>query len=384
MISDNIKKYRKENNLSQDELAEKLGVSRQSISLWETGQTQPTIENIIALARIFNVSTDEILDNVGGANVPEDDAPAKGKKKVWLILGIAAAAALIIGIVLTVVLLSGRNKAAPESGAESESASQSDSDATTESSALFETEESEKETESSVLPETAEPEKETESIVPAEPEPEPEPDDTPAYVAPAEDPGYAPENVTPPVTPEPVTTPLYVPPETTKAPEPEPFDLFTYCKDFAISKGRLNGDYCMYQQPATLYGGYEGEYFSISYWGDSNMVEFCLHCPLDETLSINFYLRMRGGYNHKYEYLSSRYFRSNGAPLRSASGYIDPLVFSDSYPLSCDEYVGSFDGQTAFLEESRVGMCDLIHCLKQFVAVENMTCGFSAFEFVNY
>ena len=54
MISDNIKKYRKENNLSQDELAEKLGVSRQSISLWETGQTQPTIENIIALARIFN------------------------------------------------------------------------------------------------------------------------------------------------------------------------------------------------------------------------------------------------------------------------------------------------------------------------------------------
>ena len=82
MISDNIKKYRKENNLSQDELAEKLGVSRQSISLWETGQTQPTIENIIALARIFNVSTDEILDNVGGANVPEDDAPAKGKKKV--------------------------------------------------------------------------------------------------------------------------------------------------------------------------------------------------------------------------------------------------------------------------------------------------------------
>ena len=98
MISDNIKKYRKENNLSQDELAEKLGVSRQSISLWETGQTQPTIENIIALARIFNVSTDEILDNVGGANVPEDEAPAKEKNKVWLILGIVAAAALIVTV----------------------------------------------------------------------------------------------------------------------------------------------------------------------------------------------------------------------------------------------------------------------------------------------
>ena len=367
MISDNIKKYRKDNNLSQDELAEKLGVSRQSISLWETGQTQPTIENIIALARIFNVSTDAILDNVGGANVPEEEVPAKKKKKKWLILGIIAAAVLVIGIVVAVVLLSGRHKAALKVGTESESSSQSES-------------ESESITESSTLFDTGESEKETETIAPAEPEP----DDTPVYVAPVENTDDTPAYVPPVVTPEPVTTPVYVPPETTKAPEPEPFDLFSYCKDFAISKGQLNGDYCMYQQPATLYGGYENEYFSISYWGDSNMVEFCLHCPLDDTYSINFYLRMRGGYNHKYEYLSSRYFRSNGASLRSASGYIDPYVFSDSYPLSCDEYVGSFDGQTAFMEESRIGMCDLIHCLKQFVAVENMSCGFSAFEFVNY
>ena len=257
MISDNIKKYRKENGLSQDELAEKLGVSRQSISLWETGQTQPTIENIIALARIFNVSTDAILDNVGGANVPEEEVPAKKK---WLSLGIIAAAVLVIGIVVTVVLLNGRNKAAPKDDADSESASQSDSDVITESNALFETGEPEKETESSVLSETEEPEKETGSIAPTEPEP----DDTPAYVAPEEDPVYTPENVTPSVTPEPVTTPVFVPPETSKVPEPEPFDLFSYCKDFAISKGQLNGDYCMYQQPATLYGGYEGEYFSIS------------------------------------------------------------------------------------------------------------------------
>lgn len=52
MISDNIRNYRKANNLSQDELAEKLGVSRQSISLWENGQTQPTLDNIIALLRL--------------------------------------------------------------------------------------------------------------------------------------------------------------------------------------------------------------------------------------------------------------------------------------------------------------------------------------------
>ena len=162
------------------------------------------------------------------------------------------------------------------------------------------------------------------------------------------------------------------------------FDLFSYCKNFAIKKGTLNGDYCIYQQPATRYGGYDNEYFSISYWSDSNMVEFCLHCPLSETYSHNFYLRMRGGYNKKYEYLSSKYYRDTGESLRSATGYIDPAVFSDSYPISCDKYEGSFDGQNEFMEESRVGICDLIRCLKEFVKVENMECNFSDFEFVSF
>ena len=140
----------------------------------------------------------------------------------------------------------------------------------------------------------------------------------------------------------------------------------------------------MYQQPASRYGGYNNEYFSISYWGDSDMVEFCLHCPLDDTLSINFYLRMRGGYDGKYEYLSSKYYRDNGQSLRSTTGMIDPSVFSDSYPLSCDLYEGSASGRDEFMEESRVGMCDLIRLLKNFVATEGMECGFSAFDFVNF
>lgn len=114
------------------------------------------------------------------------------------------------------------------------------------------------------------------------------------------------------------------------------------------------------------------------------MVEFCLHCPLSETYSHNFYLRMRGGYNKKYEYLSSKYFRDTGESLRSATGYIDPAVFSDSYPISCDKYEGSSDGQDEFMEESRVGMCDLIYCLKEFVKVEKMKCDFSDFDFVNF
>ena len=63
MLSDNIRYYRKRKEMSQDELAEQLGVSRQSISLWETGQTQPTIDNIIALTRLFGITSDELLSD---------------------------------------------------------------------------------------------------------------------------------------------------------------------------------------------------------------------------------------------------------------------------------------------------------------------------------
>ena len=61
MLGDKIRQHRKRNHLSQEELAEKLGVSRQSVSLWENNQTQPSIENIIVLSKLLGVSTDELL-----------------------------------------------------------------------------------------------------------------------------------------------------------------------------------------------------------------------------------------------------------------------------------------------------------------------------------
>lgn len=60
-ISEKIQHYRKSAGLSQEELAKNLLVSRQTISLWENGQTLPTIDNLIRLRDIFNVSLDDML-----------------------------------------------------------------------------------------------------------------------------------------------------------------------------------------------------------------------------------------------------------------------------------------------------------------------------------
>lgn len=60
-VGQKIQMYRKQLKMSQEELGQKLLVSRQTISLWEKDQTVPTIENLIRLREIFSVSVDDIL-----------------------------------------------------------------------------------------------------------------------------------------------------------------------------------------------------------------------------------------------------------------------------------------------------------------------------------
>ena len=60
-ISDKILNLRKENGLSQEAFAEKLGVSRQSVSKWESGTATPDIDKIVSMSELFGVSTDFLL-----------------------------------------------------------------------------------------------------------------------------------------------------------------------------------------------------------------------------------------------------------------------------------------------------------------------------------
>ena len=60
-ISEKLLYYRKSKGYSQEELAEKIGVSRQAVSKWERGESLPDSNNLIALSRLYSISIDELL-----------------------------------------------------------------------------------------------------------------------------------------------------------------------------------------------------------------------------------------------------------------------------------------------------------------------------------
>ena len=61
MLGQRILEIRSACNWSQVEIAKRLGVTKQTVSNWENGNIQPSIEMLIRLARLFNVSTDYLL-----------------------------------------------------------------------------------------------------------------------------------------------------------------------------------------------------------------------------------------------------------------------------------------------------------------------------------
>ena len=63
-IANRLVKLRKENGLSQEELAAKIGISRQAVSKWERAEASPDTDNLILLARLYGISLDALLATV--------------------------------------------------------------------------------------------------------------------------------------------------------------------------------------------------------------------------------------------------------------------------------------------------------------------------------
>lgn len=116
-LKERLAALRQEKGLSQVELAERLNVTRQAISKWETGTAVPSIDNLIGLSRLYGISLDDLLGNNtnGESDVPPmhtspTEGPAvkrKGNAR-WLI--IAVGAVLILGVLLAIMLHTARNE----------------------------------------------------------------------------------------------------------------------------------------------------------------------------------------------------------------------------------------------------------------------------------
>ena len=84
-FSDNLRQIRREQRLSQEELAERLKVSRQTVSKWEQGNGYPEVEKLLLLSEVLSVSLDRLMGGNTGAG-EEECASIKGSDQARRIL----------------------------------------------------------------------------------------------------------------------------------------------------------------------------------------------------------------------------------------------------------------------------------------------------------
>lgn len=97
-IADRIQTLRKSKGISQEELADKIGVSRQAVSKWESGQSAPDIEKIILLSEFFGVTTDFLLK---GIKPVAEETKSKPDARIFALAGTAIN---FIGLVVAIMI----------------------------------------------------------------------------------------------------------------------------------------------------------------------------------------------------------------------------------------------------------------------------------------
>lgn len=117
-IGQKLSDLRKSKHLSQEEVADRLGVTRQTISKWETDQSTPDFDKIIPICELFGLSSDELLGNINSDDTKEkkgeeitskDDEKAniirKRKKSMGISLGILFYFLSVIWIMIAIPVL---------------------------------------------------------------------------------------------------------------------------------------------------------------------------------------------------------------------------------------------------------------------------------------
>lgn len=113
-LADRIQQLRKSRGISQEELADRIGVSRQAVSKWESGQTSPDLEKIVLLSDYFEVTTDYLLKGVSPTQAQTEQAqtePAQIAPGVQ-IFTMAGSALNLIGLIAAAMIWYERQTAA--------------------------------------------------------------------------------------------------------------------------------------------------------------------------------------------------------------------------------------------------------------------------------
>ncbi|MEE1060282.1 MAG: helix-turn-helix transcriptional regulator [Ruminococcus sp.] len=118
-FNNRLYQLRKQKGLSQEELANRLNVSRQTISKWEVGDSTPDMEKLVAICDLFDVSLDNLV--MGKEDEPQTQAPVKSEfstmlnekvlteknkkkaKSALKIAGIIAAAVILIDVISMII-----------------------------------------------------------------------------------------------------------------------------------------------------------------------------------------------------------------------------------------------------------------------------------------
>ena len=110
MLSERIYQFRRRSGLSQEQLAEQIGVSRQAISKWESGASTPELEKLLALSECFHITLDELVrEEIGDQSMNEAPRSMGGSKvpkgtelKVGISLCLAGAICLLLSGIMMV------------------------------------------------------------------------------------------------------------------------------------------------------------------------------------------------------------------------------------------------------------------------------------------
>ena len=110
MLSERIYQFRRKSGLSKEQLAEKIGVSRQAISKWESGTSTPELEKLLALSECFHITLDELVraetgnqrENEVPQNIEGNKVPKSIELKVGISLCLVGAVCLILSGIMMV------------------------------------------------------------------------------------------------------------------------------------------------------------------------------------------------------------------------------------------------------------------------------------------